>query len=405
MNANIVMVGHVDHGKSTLIGRLLYDSESIQGKKIEEIKKVAQEYKKRFEFAHLLDSLEEEVKEDKTIDTTQVFFKGKNFYTIIDAPGHKEFLKNMLTGASYAHAAVVVVSAPEGIQEQTRRHLFLLKFLGLKQLFVCVNKLDTLAYNAKKFETLREGLDRLLTLLQYKVDTVFFIPISALKGDNVYKKSEKMPWYTGPTLIQALDDNIVVTEEVSILPRFVVQDTYEVDGEHVVVGRVEAGIFHEGDELMCAPSGVKAELRQVKVFGADTVEAKHGDSVGFVLLPQKAIKRGEVCGLTDSEPTATTHVSGEMFLLSDHIEQGESLFIKCATSKVPCTIKKINLKIDSETGEQLKDDLTSLKANEAALVEIETHAPLVIEKYTDIPSLGRFILEKNNKNIAAGIIP
>jgi len=367
--------------------------------------KVAQEYKKRFEFAHLLDSLEEEVKEDKTIDTTQVFFKGKNFYTIIDAPGHKEFLKNMLTGASYAHAAVIVVSAPEGIQEQTRRHLFLLKFLGLKQLFVCVNKLDTLAYSEEKFKILKQELDRLLTSLQYKLDTVLFIPISALKGDNVYKTSDTMPWYTGPTLIQALDDNITVEEKESILPRFVVQDTYEIDGEHIAVGRVEAGAFNQGDELMCAPSGVTAKLQQVKVFNAGTALAERGDSVGFVLRPHEGIERGAVCGLIDSVPTATMHVSGEMFLLAGRIEQGESLFIKCATSKVPCTIKKINLKIDSETGEQLKDNLTSLNANEAALVEIETQAPIVVEKYTDVPSLGRFILEKNNKNIAAGIIP
>lgn len=404
INANIVMVGHVDHGKSTLIGRLLYDSDSIKGKKIEEIKKVAQEYKKRFEFAHLLDSLEEEVKEDKTIDTTQVFFKGKNFYTIIDAPGHKEFLKNMLTGASYAHAAVVVVSAPDGIQEQTRRHIFLLKFLGLKQLFICVNKLDRLVYDEKKYEELKAEIERLLTLLQYKVETLCFIPISALEGDNVYKTSEKMPWYKGPTLLQALDDNIVLKVEESTLARFVVQDVYDVEGKRVVVGRVEAGVFRQGDEVVFSPSGLKTEIKNIKVLRPEVTQATQGDSVGFVLQRDEGIERGAVCGLASSQPTSTTRISGEMFLLADTIVQDESLFLKCATNKVECHISKIALKINSETGEQVRDNLTSLNTNDAALVEIETKAPVVVEKYADVPALGRFILEKNNKNIAAGVI-
>lgn len=405
INANIVMVGHVDHGKSTLIGRLLYDSESIKGKKIEEIKKVAQEYKKRFEFAHLLDSLEEEVKEDKTIDTTQVFFKGKNFYTIIDAPGHKEFLKNMLTGASYAHAAVVVVSAPDGIQEQTRRHIFLLKFLGLRQLFICVNKLDRLAYNESKYEELKAEIEALLTLLQYKIDTLCFIPISALEGDNVYKTSDKMPWYKGPTLIQALDDNIAVKAEESKLPRFVVQDVYDVEKERIVVGRVEAGVFHQGDDVIFSPSGLKTKITSIKVFGPEVVQATQGDSVGFVLQSDEGIERGAVCGLVSSQPTSTTRISGEMFLLADTIKQDELVFLKCATNKVECRISKIALKINSETGEQVQDNHMSLNTNEAALVEIETSEPVVVERYADVPALGRFIIEKNNKNIAAGIVP
>lgn len=404
MVANIVITGHVDHGKSTLIGRLLYDSQNIKDKRIEEVKKIAAEYKKKFEFAHLLDSLEEEVKEEKTIDTTQVIFKGKNYYTIIDAPGHKEFLKNMLTGASYAHAGVLVVSAFEGVEEQTRRHLFLLHFLGISQIFICINKLDKLDYQKTSFEKMKKELTEILTSLGYHPGKIPFIPISALEGDNVYDKSRKISWYQGPTLIEALDENIKLEEENTSLLRFVVQDTYQIKKEKIVVGRVEAGTLREKDEVIFSPSGLKTRIKEIKVFGKKIKEADLGDSIGLILQEDGRIKRGEVCGLLDFPPLARTNFLGEMVLLSGQVQENESLFIKCATSKVKCQVSKIIKKVDSETAKEIHTDSKKLNLNEAAWIQFKLSEPVVVEEYTQVPALGRFILEKNGKNIAAGIV-
>ena len=220
---NVVLVGHVDHGKSTLIGRLLYDSESIKDERVEEIQKLAEEYKRRFEFAYFLDSFEDELKEERTIDTVSLMFKSKkNFYTITDVPGHKEFIKNMLTGASHADVAVLVVSAEEGVQEQTRRHMFLLKMLGVKQVFVVVNKMDAVEYNKERFEEVKEQISKLLNSFDYATEEMLFIPVSAMEGDNIYKYSEQMECYDGPTLIDALDGVTLEGKEKPL--RFVVQD-------------------------------------------------------------------------------------------------------------------------------------------------------------------------------------
>ncbi|GAG39791.1 unnamed protein product, partial [marine sediment metagenome] len=252
-------------------------------------------------------SLEEEVSQEKTIDTTQVIFEGKNYYTIIDAPGHKEFLKNMLTGASYAHAGVLVVSAFEGVEEQTRRHLFLLHFLRISQIFICINKLDKLNYQKTSFEKMKKELTQILTSLDYHPGKIPFIPISALEGDNVYNKSRKISWYQGPTLIEALDENIKLEEENTSFLRFVVQDTYQIKKEKVVVGRVEAGTLREKDEVIFSPSGLKTRIKEIKVFRKKIKEANLGDSVGLILQEHGRIKRGEVCGLLDFPPLARTN--------------------------------------------------------------------------------------------------
>ena len=291
MNVNVVIIGHVDHGKSTLIGRLLYDSESITEGRVEEIQKLAEEYKKRFEFAYFLDSFDDELKEERTIDTTGVMFKGKNYYAVTDVPGHKEFIKNMLTGASHADVAVLVVSAEEGVQEQTGRHAFLIHMLGIKKLLVVINKMDAVGYRKEKFEAIKEDVSRLLTSFGYS--GIKFIPASAMEGDNIYKSSREMKWYKGPTLIETLDD-VEISKELKEL-RFVVQDTYELDSERVVVGRVESGTLRRGDEVIFQPSGIRGEIRKIKVFQGELEKAEQGDSIGIVL--DKEVKRGDVCGL------------------------------------------------------------------------------------------------------------
>ena len=393
---DIVVIGHVDHGKSTLIGRLLYDSESIKEGRVEEIQKLAEEYKKRFEFAYFLDSFEDELKEERTIDTTGVMFKGKNYYSITDVPGHKEFIKNMLTGASHAEAAVLVVSALEGIQEQTRRHTFLLKMLGIKQLLVVVNKMDAVSYKEEAFQTIKDEMVELLSSFGYR--EVEFIPGSAMEGDNIYRRSERMEWYHGSTLIEALD-GIKLSNEAKPL-RFVVQDVYLVDAERVIVGRVESGALKRGDEVIFQPSGAKGKVEKIKVFQAELEEARMGDSIGLVTNAEA--KRGDVCGLLHNPPIATKEFLGEVVLLDKKLRKGESVDLRCGTRKVRCKVKEIREKINSESGEVMEKHPEEISENEAATIVFATE-PLVVEKFTDIPELGRFILVRD-KNIGAGVV-
>ena len=397
MNVNVVIIGHVDHGKSTLIGRLLYDSESITEGRVEEIQKLAEEYKKRFEFAYFIDSFDDELKEERTIDTTGVMFKGKkNLYSITDVPGHKEFIKNMLTGASHADVAVLVVAADEGIQEQTGRHAFLIHMLGIKQLFAVVNKMDIVDYKQEVFQTIKSGVSKLLASLGYS--NIDFIPISAMEGDNIYKPSPRMEWYKGPTLIQTLDE-VKISKELKPL-RFVVQDTYNVDSERVVVGRVESGTLRRGDEVIFQPSGVRGKIKNMKVFGGELEKAEQGDSIGIVL--DKEVKRGDVCGLMEAPPVPTGEFLGEAVLLEKNLRKGERLELRCGTRRVSCEIKEIRERINSETGEVVEKQPAAISENEAATIVFATE-PLVVERFSEIPELGRFILVKD-RNIGAGVV-
>ena len=401
MGVNVVLVGHVDHGKSTLIGRLLYDSESIKDERIEELQKLAEDYKRKFEFAYFLDSFEDELKEERTIDTVSLMFKSKkNFYTITDVPGHKEFIKNMLTGASHADVAVLVVSAEEGVQEQTRRHMFLLKMLGIKQVFVVVNKMDTEDYNKERFEEVKEQISKLLDSFDYATEEMLFIPVSAMEGDNIYKYSEHMKWYDGPTLIDALDGVILKGKEKPL--RFAVQDIYKVDDEETIVGRVESGILRRADNVVFEPSGVKAKVEKINVFEGELAEAKAGDSIGIIINGGE-VKRGDVLGLVEKPPKPTNAFLGEAVLLDKNLKKGEVVEIRCGTAKVSGEIKEIREKIDSETGAVLESNPEEINEHDAATIVFATE-PLVVEEFAEIPELGRFVLVKANKNIGAGVV-
>ena len=402
MNVNVVLVGHVDHGKSTMIGRLLYDSESIKDERVEEIQKLAEEYKRKFEFAYFLDSFEDELKEERTIDTVSLMFKSKkNFYTITDVPGHKEFIKNMLTGASHADVAVLVVSAEEGVQEQTRRHMFLLKMLGIKQVFVVVNKMDIEDYNKERFEEVKEQISKLLNSFDYATEEMLFIPVSAMEGDNIYTYSEHMKWYDGPTLIDALDGVILKGKEKPL--RFAVQDIYKVDDEETIVGRVESGILRRADNVVFEPSGVKAKVEKINVFDeGELAEAKAGDSIGIIINGGE-VKRGDVLGLVEKPPKPTNAFLGEAVLLDKNLKKGEVVEIRCGTAKVSGEIKEIREKIDSETGAVLESNPEEINEHDAATIVFATE-PLVVEEFAEIPELGRFVLVKANKNIGAGVV-
>ena len=398
MDLNAVIVGHVDHGKSTLIGRLLYDSEVLPEDKIAEIQKLIEEYKKRFEFAYFLDSFEEELKEERTIDTTRVLFKGKNYYTIVDVPGHKEFIKNMLTGACHAQVAVLVVSAPDGVQEQTRRHTFLVHMLGIKEIIVAINKMDLEDYQQSAFDRVRAEVTQLLSSLGYAKTK--FLPISAMEGDNVYKPSQRMAWYQGPTLIQTLDS--IAPEKVGVkFLRFVVQDVYDVDSEKITVGRVESGVLKKGDELVFQPSGVKGKVAKIKVFPGEVAKATLGDSVGIAVGCQP--KRGDVAGHATNQPSAVTSFLGEVALLEGTLGRGEELEMKCGTKRTGCLVDEIRERIDSETGEVIGKGVAQIGENEAATIVFKTE-PLVVEKFSEIPELGRFIIARGKKNIGAGVV-
>ncbi len=397
MNINVVIIGHVDHGKSTLIGRLLYDSDSIMEGRVEEIQKLAEEYKRRFEFAYFIDSFDDELKEERTIDTTGVMFKGKNLYVVTDVPGHKEFIKNMLTGASHSDVAVLVVAAEEGIQEQTGRHAFLIHMLGIKQVFVVVNKMDAVDYSEEVFNDIKSQVSQLLDNLGYQA--IEYIAGSAMEGDNIYKPSENMPWYHGPTLIQALD-GIEIFHEVKPL-RFAVQDTYQVNSDKVVVGRVESGSLNKGVEVVFQPSAIRGRIEKILAYEGELDKAETGDSIGVVISGGEP-ERGDVFGLVTNPPTSSQEFLGEVVLLGDELREGETVELRCGTKRVQCHIKDIREKLNSETGEVISKHPDHISEHEAATILLNTE-PIVVEKFSDIPELGRFVLVRS-KNIGAGIV-
>ena len=258
----LVIVGHVDHGKSTLIGRLFFDTDSLPKEKIEEVKQICEALGKELEFAYVMDHLEEERSQGITIDTAQTFFKTeKRDYVIIDAPGHREFTKNMITGASQAEAAILIVDASEGVREQTRRHAYILGMLGLKQVIVAVNKMDLVDYSENVFNEVSKQTTDFLERIG--IAPTYIIPISAKEGDNVAKASDRMKWYTGPTILQALD-TFKKTEKRDENPlRFAVQDVYNIDGKRIIVGRVEAGTLRVGDNIIVLPTGEETTVETI----------------------------------------------------------------------------------------------------------------------------------------------
>ncbi len=410
--AKVVFVGHVDHGKSTLIGRLLYDSESIHDERVAEIQELVEEFKRRFEFAYFLDALEDEMREERTIDTTALMFKGKNrLYTLTDVPGHREFIKNMLTGASHADLAVLVVSATEGVKEQTRRHLFLLHLLGVPVIAVVVNKMDAVAYSRERFEEVCSQVKSVLRSLGMSED-VAFIPASAINGENIYRRSENMEWYAGKTLIETLDE-VELRKSSEEKFRFVVQDIYEVASSQVIVGRVASGRMSVAEEVVFEPSHIRARISKILTADGELNAAEKGDSVGIVLQAVSGadteagagggvVRRGDVCGYAHEPPIAVSGFLGEAVLL-EPLEKGEVLNLRVCTASVEAKVLEIRERIDSESGEMLEQFPEEIEAGDAAVILFETE-PVVVERFSEIPPLGRFALVRNGRNIGAGVV-
>ena len=400
-----VIVGHVDHGKSTLIGRLLYDTQSLPADRIEEIKKASNELGRETEFAYLLDHLEEERQQAVTIDITQVFFRTKKrHYVIIDAPGHVEFVKNMVTGASQAEAAVLIIDIQEGIQEQTRRHAYILSLLGLSQVIVVLNKMDLANFEEKKFSAASIQAGEFLKTVN--IHPAAYIPVCAAEGDNITEKSSKMSWYKGPAFLEILDSlkNRETLESKPLI--FPVQDVYRINGRRIAVGRVEAGIIRGNDNIEILPNGSMVKVGSVEKYLEECVNfASAGQSIGITTKEAVFIERGNVICLPDKEPVLTDEFSASIFWMSKkELKPNERLIIRCATQETACRIAMIRKRIDSSTLELIQEDGSLLKNLEVAEVVIKAKIPLALMAFDDVQELGRFVLMQEGDICAGGIV-
>jgi small GTP-binding protein len=399
----IVIVGHVDHGKSTLIGRLLYDTQSLPVDKYTEIQKTSEMLGKRVEFAFVMDCLEEERSRGITIDTTQTFFKTpKRRYVIIDAPGHKEFLKNMITGSSQAEVAVLIIDSFEGVRDQTKRHAYILGMLGLKQVCVLLNKIDLVDYSKDKFEALKGEITDFLGRLNIR--PTFVLPISAIHGDNVATPSEKIAWFDGPTVLEALDtfEDLKVGEKPLRLP---IQDIYQIDGEKIVVGRVEAGHLKKGETLFLLPEKRKVTVKSIRKFLSDDVtDASFEESIGISLKGRPRVRRGQILS-ADLSSKISDRITANIFWMDPSgFRTGDPLLFRCVTQEVSCRIEKINKKFDPASMEFIEKDASSIEGAEVADVVLQLEEKVVADPFNEIPEMGRFVLERNGRPVAGGII-
>ncbi len=399
----IVIVGHVDHGKSTLIGRLLYDTDCLPPDKYSEIQKSSEMLGRTVEFAFVMDCLEEERSRGITIDTAQTFFKTKKRrYVIIDAPGHKEFLKNMITGSSQAEAALLIIDSFEGVRDQTKRHAYILSMLGLKQVCVLLNKIDLVDYSKDKFLGVKTEITEFLNKLNVRPS--FVLPISAIHGDNVANPSRKLSWFDGPTVLQALDTFHDLKIEEKPL-RFPIQDSYQNDGKKIVVGRIESGRLTKGETLYLLPGKEKVFVESIEKFLEDGVStAGFGESVGICLKERDLVKRGQIL-TADLSSTISDQIKASIFWMGPMgYLAGDTLRFKCVTQEVVCQIEKIYRKFDPASMELTERDASSIRSAEVADVSIRLDEKVVVDPFNEIPEMGRFVLEKEGRPVAGGII-
>src|SRR5213592_1565613 len=403
----VVFVGHVDHGKSTLIGRILHDTGSLPEGKIEEIKKTCAAEGMEFEFAFLLDALLEEQKQNVTIDTTEIPFRtARRRYAIIDAPGHKEFLKNMITGASRAEAAILVIGADEGVREQSRRHAYLLSMLGIRNAIVVVNKMDLVDYSEKRFRAIEQDYRKFLRELG--LDARTFIPASAKHGENVVRASMKMKWYCAANVLEALDLLEPQKRDADLPLRFCVQDVYRFDGRRIIAGRIETGTLRVGDQLVFSPANKSSVVAAIERWNAPVTPNAFGvadDSIGITLTEQIFVERGYVASHQDETPVETNRFHADLFwIVRDPLRVGHLYELRLATQQVKCQIVSIEHVTDSSTLETTSDGREQLERNEIGRVTIQTRAPLVIDNHDRIPNLGRFVIIDDGQICGGGTI-
>lgn len=409
---NLVFIGHVDHGKSTLVGRILYDTGSLDDNQLRKLKEEAEKVgKKTFEFAFAMDKVKEERERGVTIDLAHQKFETSNkYFTIIDAPGHKDFVKNMITGASQADAAVLVVDVKDGVQPQTKEHSFLARTLGIKQLIVAVNKMDSVDYSQDKYEKVKKQVSKLLKSIGYKPDNVPFVPVSAYEGSNaVEKDSDNTPWYKGETITSLLNDLEAPDKPVDKPMRMPIQDVYTIKGIGTVpVGRIETGIMKKGQSIVVMPSGKKGEVKSIEMHHQEMDKAEPGDNVGINVrgIGKKDITRGSVIGPANNPPTVIKEFTAQMVVLQhpSAITPGYTPVFHCHTSQTACEITKILKKMDPKTGEVKEENPDFIKTGDVAIVKVRPTRPLVAESSKEIPELGKFAVRDMGRTVAAGTI-
>ncbi len=418
---NLIVTGHVDHGKSTTMGHFLFDMGAVDQRTIDEYAKESEKTGKgdTFKYAWVMDSLKDERERGVTIDLAfQRFETAKYSFTLIDAPGHRDFIKNMITGASEADCAVILVSARKGETEvgtgsggQTREHAFLLKTLGVNQVVVLINKMDDpiVNYSEDRYNEVKADMEKLLKTVGFNLTKIRFIPVSGWMGDNLVKKSEKMAWYKGPTLKEALDEFEVPKPPTDKPLRIPLQDVYTITGVGTVpVGRVETGKMRVGDQVIVMPEGAVAEVKSIETHHTPMQEAIAGDNIGFNLrgIGKGEIKRGSVLGPASNPPTIAKAFRAQIIVVHHPtaIAPGYTPVLHAHTAQVAATISDIEAKLDPRTGQPTEEKPKSIKTGDSAIVIIKPLRPVCIETFKEFPELGRFALRDMGTTIAAGVV-
>ena len=416
---NLVVVGHVDNGKSTIVGHLLVDMGVIDQRTIDAFAKESEATGKgdTFKYAWVLDSIKDERERGITIDLAfQKFETSKYFYTLIDAPGHRDFIKNMITGASEADVAILVVSTKSGETEaatdpggQAREHAFLSRTLGVGQMTVALNKMDDSNYSEARYKEVKETVEKMLRLVGYNTTKINFIPVSGWKGDNLVKKSENMPWYKGPTLSEALDMFDPPEKPTGKPLRIPIQDVYTITGVGTVpVGRVETGVLKANEKVIVMPSGVAGEVKSIETHHTQMESAEAGDNIGFNLrgVDKKSIHRGDVIGPVNNPPAVAKEFEAQIIVIHHPtaMAPGYTPVLHAHTAQVAATLSEFIAKIDPKTGGATEDKPKFLKTGDAAIVRIKPVRPLAIETFKEFPEIGRFALRDMGTTIAAGVV-
>jgi elongation factor 1-alpha len=421
VHINLVVIGHVDSGKSTSTGHLIYKCGGIDKRTIEKFEKEAAEMgKASFKYAWVMDKLKSERERGITIDISLWQFETPKYhFTIIDAPGHRDFIKNMITGTSQADCAILMIASPQGEFEagiskegQTREHALLSFTLGVKQMIVCCNKIDekSMNYSEERYNEIKKEVSEFLKKVGYKPDAIPFIPISGWNGDNMLERSPNTPWYKGPTLIEALDKIEPPKRPTEKALRLPLQDVYKIGGIGTVpVGRVETGILKPGMNVTFAPADVKTEVKSVEMHHESIPEAIPGDNVGFNVkgLSVKDIKRGYVCGDSKNDPPREVEAFLAQVIIMNHpgqIENGYTPVLDCHTAHIACKFHEITAKIDRRTGKATEEEPKFVKNGDSALIILKPTKPMCVESFTEYPPLGRFAVRDMKQTVAVGVI-
>ncbi len=418
---NLVIIGHIDHGKSTLMGAMLIKSGAVSDREARELEKLAKEFdRESWSYAYVFDRLKEERQRGITIDLAFRKFETKTkYFTIIDAPGHADFVKNMITGASQADAAILVISGKKGEMEvgiaangQTREHAYLAQTLGVKQLVVAVNKADVYDYSEDRYNEVKAATSELLKSIGFPVKKIPFVPVSGIKAENLTEKTDKLPWYDGPTLLEAIDNFEIPPKPTNKPLRVPIQDAYSIKGTGVVpVGRVETGVLKKNDKIVIMPTGFQGEIRSIEMHHEEQDQAEPGDNIGFSIrgIAMADVGRGDVMGHPSDVPTVITpkgNWTGQIIVIwhPTVIAQGYTPVVHAHTAQVAARFTELIKKLDQKTGAVIEDNPKFLKRNEAAIVKLQPIKKLCIEKYEDFPELGRFAVRDMGRTACVGIV-